>query len=110
MATIKQFDEQPRRTFRLKLTLEMEPPEAVAIVYELAPGKVTFAASPIPPSFTVSADGLKLSGTETIAASEDEFHHPFGLVHTDGVALVGVKVSVTWPAGSFDARFALVLP
>src|SRR5262245_59512035 len=100
MAAILQYDEQPRRSFRLKLSVEMQPPEDVSIVYELASGDVTFAESPIPLGFTRSADGLSLSGKETIAATQQTFHHPFGLDHTDGISLVSVKASVTWPAGS----------
>ena len=110
MAAILQFQESPRRTFRLQLSIEDQPPETVSIVYTLPAGPVTFSAAPVPAGFTRSGDGIRLTGTETLLSSQATVAHPFDVDNTGGKALISVKASVTWPMGSFDAQFTQVLP
>ena len=110
MATIRQFQENPKRIFSLRISVENQPPETVSIVYELAPGPVTFAAAPLPAGFSRSGDGRQLTGSGTVLGAQATFAHPFGLDNAAGQSLISVKALVTWPAGSFDALFAQVLP
>ena len=107
---IVQFQENPRRIFRLQLGIENQPPETVSIVYQLAAGAVTFSTAPVPAGFTRSGDGMQLTGTETLLSSQPTFTHPFDLENTAGQAVITVKASATWPGGSFDVQFTRVLP